>query len=140
MVDVTAGFGINQRHTGLAIEMTGKIGELVGEDFEERGGDLHPAYVLCAEKEPGKNVTTTADAADSDVDRRLHQVGGVDNVVLQVGELGDIAIVPGDDRGRIRVDVEAVLVYLDRRLAGETPPQRGVLAEGSHPYREVGLP
>ena len=95
MVDVAAGFGIDQRHAGLAIEMAGEIGELVGEDFEDRGVDLNSAYVLGAEKERGKNVTTAAHANDGDVVWRLHQVGGIDDVVLQVGELADIAVVAG---------------------------------------------
>src|SRR5580692_2090910 len=124
MVDVAAGFGIDQRHAGLAIEMTGEIGELVGEDFEDRRVDLDPAYMFGAEKQPGKNVATTADADDRDVGGRLHQIGGIDDVVLQVGELADIAIVPGDDRGRVRVDVETVLIYLDRRRMSEAPADR----------------
>ena len=98
MVDVAAGFGIDQRHAGLAIEMAGEIGELVGEDFEDRGVDLNSADVLGAEKQSGKNVATAADANDGDVGRRLHQIGGIDDVVLQVGQLAEIAIVPGDDR------------------------------------------
>src|ERR1700727_2463281 len=105
MVDVTAGFGINQRYTGLVIEMAGEIGEFVGEDFEDRGVDLDPAYVFGAEKQSGKNVATAADANHGDVGGRVHQVGGIDDVVLQVRELADIAIVSRDDRGRIRIDV-----------------------------------
>src|SRR5712691_12448688 len=121
MIDVAAGFGIDQRYAGLAIEMAREIGELVSEDFEDRGVDLNSVYVLGAEKEPGKNVTTTAHANDSDVGRRLHQVGSIDDVVLQIGELADIAIVSGDDRGRIRVDIEVVLVYFRLRLKGHAP-------------------
>src|ERR1022692_3538159 len=127
MVDVAAGFGIEQRHAGLAIEMTGEIGELVGEDFEKRGVDLDPAYAFGAEKQSGKNVATATDAHNSDVGGRLHQVGGVNDVVLQVGELANIAIIPGDDRGRIRVDIEAVLVYFHRRCVGEAPTDRSGL-------------
>src|SRR6185312_16856186 len=134
MVDVATGFGIDQRHAGLAIEMAGEIGELVGEDFEDRGVDLNPAYMFGAEKQSGKNVTTTADADHGDIGGRLHQVGGVDDVVLQVGELADIAIVPGDDRGRIRVDVEAILVYLHRLRVRVAPTQRGALAKRRHPH------
>src|SRR5450759_1026077 len=124
MVDVAAGFGIDQRNAGLAIEMAREIGELVSEDFEDRGVDLNSAYLLGAEKEAGKNVTTAAHANDSDVGRRLHQVGGIDDVVLQIGELADIAIVPGDDRGRIRVDIEVVLVNFRLRRVGEAPAGR----------------
>ena len=43
MIDVAAGFGIDQRHAGLTIEMAGEIGELVGEHFEDRGVDLDSA-------------------------------------------------------------------------------------------------
>src|SRR3978361_913456 len=106
MVDVAAGFGIDQRHAGLPIEMTGEVGELVGEDFEDRGVDLNPVNVLGAEKQSGKNIAATTDANHRDVGGRLHQVGGVDDVVLQIGQLADIAIIPGDDRGGIRIDVE----------------------------------
>src|ERR1700678_376741 len=127
MVDVAAGFGIDQRHAGLAIEMTGEIGELVGEDFEDRGVDLDPAYMFGAENQPGKNVATTADADNRDVGGRLHQIGGIDDVVLQVGELADIAVVAGDDRGRVRVDVETVLVYFHRRRMGKAPADGGAL-------------
>src|SRR5665647_1620091 len=99
MVDVAAGFGIDQRHAGRAIEMAGEIGELVGENFEDRGIDLDSADVPGAEKQPGKHVAAAADADDGDVGRRLYQVGGIDDVVLQVGELAWIATVPGDDGG-----------------------------------------
>ena len=57
MVDIAAGFGIDQRYAGRAIEMAGEIGELVGEDFEDRGVDLNPVDALGAEKQPGKDVT-----------------------------------------------------------------------------------
>ena len=85
MVDVAAGLGIDHGHAGLAVEMAGEIGELVGEDFEDRGIDLDSADALGAEIERRKNVTTAAHANDSDVGRRLHQVGSIDDVVLQVG-------------------------------------------------------
>src|ERR1700704_5392006 len=124
MVDVAAGFGIHQRHAGLAIEMAREIGELVSEDFEDRGVDLNSANVLGTEKKAGKNVTTAAHANDGDIGRWLHQGGGVDDVVLQVGELADIAIVPSDDRARIRVDVEVILVYFHLRRVGEAPAER----------------
>src|SRR4030081_972231 len=97
MIDVAAGFGIDQRDAGMAIEMAGEIGKLVGQDFEDRGIDLNSVDAPGAEVEPGKNVTATADADNGDVGRRLHQIGGVDDIVLQVGELADIAIVPGND-------------------------------------------
>ena len=62
--------------------------------------------MLGAEKQPGKNVAPAAHADDGDVGRRLHQIGGIDDVILQVGELADVAIVPGDDRGGVRIDIE----------------------------------
>ena len=45
---------------------------------------------------------------DSDVGRRLHVIGCIDDVILQVGELSDVAIIPGDDRACIGIDVEVV--------------------------------
>src|ERR1019366_4063491 len=105
------------------------IGELVSEDFEDRGVDLNSADVLGAEKQPGKNVTTAAHAHDGDVGRRLHQVGGIDDVVLQVGQLADIAIGPGDDRARIRVDVEVVLFYFHLRRVSKAPAERNGLSK-----------
>src|SRR3954451_18787566 len=110
MIDVAAGFGIDQRDARVAIEMAGEIGELVGEDFEDRGIDLNSVDAPGAEVEPGKNVAATTDADNGDVGRRLYQVGGVDDVVLQVGELADIAIVAGNDGRRICVDIEALLL------------------------------
>ena len=124
MVDVAAGLGIDQRHAGLAIEMAGEIGELVGENLEDRRIDLNSADVPGAEKQPGKHVAAAAHADDGDVGRRLHQVGGIDDVVLQVGQLAEIAVVAGDHGGRIGVDVEAVLLDLHLGLVGEAPAGR----------------
>src|SRR5438552_16049965 len=98
MVDVAASFGIDQRHARLAIEMPGEIGVLVSEDLEDRGVDLNSTDVSGAEIEPGENVTTASYTHDGHVGERLHQVGGIDDVVLHVGKLAEIAIVPGDDR------------------------------------------
>ena len=140
MVDVAAGFGIDQRHAGRTIEMAGEIGELVGENFEDRGIDLNSADVPGAEKQPGKNVTAAADSDDRDVGRRLHQIGGIDDVVLQVGELADIAVVAGDDGGRIRIDIEAVLFYFRLRRVGKAPTDRSGLAKRRHPHARVGIP
>src|SRR5258708_14870436 len=140
MVDVAAGFGIDQRHAGLAIEMAGEIGELVSEDFEDRGVDLNPADAPGAEKQPGKNVTAAAHADDRDVRRRLHQVGRIDDVVLQIGELADIAIVTGDDRGGIRVNIEVVLVYFRLLRVGEAPAERIGLSKGRYSDTRVGIP
>ena len=67
--------------------MAGEIGELVGEHLEDRRIDLDAVDFLRAEKKPGENVTAAADADDGDVGGRLHQIGGIDDVVLQVGEL-----------------------------------------------------
>src|SRR5580693_8314250 len=120
--------------------MTGEIRKFVREDLEDRGIDFNSADALGSEIQRGKNVTTAADADDSDVARRLHQVGGIDDVVLQVGELADIAIVPGDDRGRVRVDVETVLVYFHRRRMGKAPADRGALAKRRHPDAGIGVP
>src|SRR5437868_874209 len=124
MIDVAAGFGIDQRDAGVAIEMAGEIGKFVGQDFEDRGIDLNPVDALGAEIEPGKNVTAAADADNGDIGRRLYQIGGVDDVVLQVGELADIAIVPGNDGRRIGVDIEALLPDLYLRRVGEAPADR----------------
>src|SRR5260370_1004137 len=140
MVDIAAGFGIDQRHAGLAVEMTGVIGEPVGEGFEDRGIDLDPVDVLGAEKQRGKDVATTADAYDSDVSRRLHQIGGIDDVVLEVGELAKIAIVPGNDGCRIRVDIEVVLVYFCLRRAGKSPTERSAFPKRRDPHARVGIP
>src|SRR5216683_7611328 len=100
--------------------MAGEIGELVIEGFEDRGVDLESAYVIGAEKEPGKNVTTAAHPNDSDVGWRLDQVGGIDDVILEVGQLAEITVVPGDDGTRICVDIEQILVDFRLRRAGET--------------------
>src|SRR3984893_5254401 len=120
--------------------MTGEVREFVGEHLEDRGIDFDSADMAGSEIQRGKNVTTAADADDSDVARRLHQVGGVDDVVLQVGELADIAVVPGDDRGGVCVDIEVVLVYLDPGGVGEAPTERGALAKGRDPHARVGIP
>src|SRR3981081_4478032 len=140
MVDVAAGFGIDQRHAGLTIEMAGIFGELVSEDLEDRGVDFNSADVLGAEKKAGKNVATAAHADDRDVGRRLHQVRGIDDVVLQIGELADIAVLLGDDRTCVRVDVEVVLVYLCLRLMDETPAERNGLSKGLYPHARIGIP
>jgi len=68
MVDVAAGFGIDQRHAGLAIEMAGEIAELVREDLEDRGIELDAADALGAEIQRGKNVAAAAHADHGDVD------------------------------------------------------------------------
>src|ERR1700733_2191290 len=120
--------------------MAREISELVGENVEDRGIDLDAVDTLRAEKQPGENVTTAAHADDSDVGRRLHQIGGIDDVVLQVGELADVAIVPGDDGGRIGVDIEAVLLYFRLRHAGETPAKRSGLSKRPHPDARIGIP
>src|SRR4051812_49490740 len=104
--------------------MSGEIGELVGENFEDRGVDLDSADVLGAEVEAGENVTSAAHTHDGDVGERLHQVGGIDDVIPQVGQLAEIAIAPGDDCARIRVDVEVVLVYPHLLRVGEAPAER----------------
>src|SRR5882724_7213426 len=139
MVDVASGFGIDQRHAGLAIKMTREIGELIREDFEDCRVDLNSADSLGAEIEARKNVTTAAHAHDSDVRRRLHQVCGIDHVVLEVGELADVTVIFGDRRSRIGVDIEVMLLYFGIWFAGETPPERGV-PEGSHPDARIGIP
>src|ERR1700683_445112 len=120
--------------------MAREISERGGENVEERGIDLDAVDMLRAEKQPGENVTTAAHADDGDVGRRLHQVGGIDDVVLQVGELADVAVVPGDDGGGIRVDVEAVLFYFRLRRTGETPAKRSGLSKRPHPDARVGIP
>src|ERR1035438_10406239 len=120
--------------------MAGEIGELVGENFEDRGIDLNSADVLGAEKQPGKNVTTAAHSDDRDVGRRLHQVGGIDDVVLQVGELAYIAMVAGDDRGRLCINIEAVLFYFRLRRVGRSPTNRSGLAKRRHPDARVSIP
>src|ERR1700716_1380539 len=140
MIDVTARFGIDQRHAGLAIEMAREVGELVSEDFEDRRVDLNSAYVLGTEKQPGKNVTTAPHAYDRDVGRRLHQIGGIDDVVLQVRQFADITIETGDDGGRIRVDIEMVLVYFGFRRVGDAPAERSDLSKRRHPDTRVGIP
>jgi hypothetical protein len=84
VVDVVSRFGIDQRHAGLAIEMAGEIGELFGEHFEDRRVDLNCANPAGAEEQTGKDVTTAADANDSDVSHRLHEVGCIDDIIFQV--------------------------------------------------------
>ena len=64
--------------------MAGEIGELVGEHFEDRRLISMPLMRLGAEQQPGQNVAAAADADDGDVGRRLHQIGGVDDVVLEI--------------------------------------------------------
>jgi len=140
MVDVAAGFGIDQRDAGVAIEMAREIGKLVGEDLEDRGIDLNSVDAPGAEVEPGKNVAAAADADNGHIGRRLHQIGGVDDIVLQVGELADIAIVPGDDGRRIGVDIEALLLDFHLRRVDEAPTDRSALAVPGHPDARVGVP
>ena len=84
MVDVAAGFGVDQGHAGRAIEMAREIGEFVGEYVEDRRVDLDAVDPFGAEQQRGKNIAAAADADHGDIGRRLHQIGGVDDVVLQV--------------------------------------------------------
>ena len=90
-----------------------------------------PRMCLAPKYSAGKNVAAAAHANDRDVAGRLHQIGGVDDVVLQVGELGDIAIIPGDHRAGARVDVEKVLVDFHLRRVGEAPAERNGVAAPS---------
>ena len=83
MVDVAARLGIDQRHAWLPIQMAREIGKLVGKDFKDRGVDLYSDYVPCTEKDGRKNVATATHANDGDVDRCLHEIGGIDDVVFQ---------------------------------------------------------
>src|SRR5271169_6063763 len=100
MVDVAASFRIDERYAGHSIEMAGEIAELVSEDFEDRGVDLDSEDVLSPEKESRKNVPTAAHAYDRDICGGLHQIRRVDDVVFQIRQLADIAILPGDHRTR----------------------------------------
>src|SRR5882762_7476612 len=140
MIDVAAGFGIDQRNAGLAIEMAGEIGEFVGQDFEDRGVDLNAVDAPGAEIQPGKNIPTAAYANDGDVSWRLHQVGGIDHVVLQVRQLADIAVVPGNDRACISVDIEEVLIDCHLRRVGEAPTERSGLSKRGYPDTRVSIP
>src|SRR5882757_5870338 len=101
--------------------MAREVGELVREDFEDRGVDFNSVYALGTEIKRGKNITTAPHADDGDFGRRLHQIGGIDDVVLQVRQFADITIVTRDDRRRIRVDIEIFLIYLDLRRVGNAP-------------------
>src|SRR5260221_10595916 len=101
--------------------MAREVGELVRENFEDRGVDFNSVYALGTEIKRGKNITTASHADDGDFGRRLHQIGGIDDVVLQVGQFADITVVTGDDRGRIRVDIEILLIYFGPRRSGNAP-------------------
>src|SRR3982074_1867919 len=103
--------------------MTGEVGEFVSEDFEDRGVDFNSVYALGAEIKRGKDITTAPHADDGDFGRGLHQIGGIDDVVLQVRQFADITIVTGDDRGRIGVDIEIFLIYLGLRRMGNAPAE-----------------
>src|SRR5207302_11122024 len=98
VVDIASRFCIDQGYAGLAIKIAGEIGEFFGEHFEDRRVDLNSANPAGAEKQTRQDVTTSAHANDSDVGRRLHEVGCIDDIIFQVGELSDVAIIPGDDR------------------------------------------
>src|SRR5690348_9813064 len=124
MVDVAAGFGIDHGYAGAAIEMAGEVGELVGQDLEDRRIDLDAANPPGAEKQAGENVTAATDADDGDVGRRLHQIGAVDHVVPEVGELAEVAVEFGDNRPRIRIDVEEALFDSGFRRVRKTPAER----------------
>ena len=67
--------------------MTREVGELVGEDFEDRGVDFNSAYALGTEIKRGKNITTTSHADDGYFGWRLHQICGIDDVVLRYDSL-----------------------------------------------------
>ena len=140
MVDVASRFGIDQGYAGLAIEMAGEIGEFFGEHFEDRRVDLNSANPAGAEEQTGKDVTTAAHANDSDVGRRLHEVGCIDDIIFQVGELSDVAIIPGDDRACIGIDVEVVLVDPSLRSPDQTPAKRDLPGQFPHPYPRIGIP
>src|SRR6185437_3389853 len=104
-------------------EMAGEIGKLVGQHFRYRGVDLDAADAAGAEHQRGQNVTAAADADHGDVGRLLHQIGRVDDVVLQISELAEIAVEPGDRRSRIGIDVEIMLVDRTNRFVGEAPAE-----------------
>ena len=99
-----------------------------------------PWMCLGAEQQGGKDVAAAAHADDGDLGRRLHQIGGIDDVVLEVAELAHVAVVPGDDGGRIRVDIEAVLFDPGLWRARVTPAKRRGLAKRRHPDPRVGIP
>src|SRR5712671_7546432 len=120
--------------------MAGEVGEFVSEDFEDRGIDFNSVYALGTEIKRGKNITTAPHADDGDFGRRLHQIGGIDDVVLQVRQFADITIETGDDGGRIRVDIEMVLVYFGLRRVGDAPAERSDLSKRRHPDTRVGIP
>ena len=140
MVDVAAGLGIDQGYAGLLVEMAGEIGELVGEHFEDRRIDLDAADLLGAEQQRGQNVPAAADADDGNVGRRLHQIGAVDDVVLQIAELAEVAIEAGDDGRGIGVDVEIVLIDLGRRRARKAPAERHGFAHRGDADARIGVP
>jgi len=120
--------------------MAGEVGELVGEDFEDRGVDFNSVYALGTEIKRRKNITTGPHADDGDFGRRLHQIGGIDDVVLQVLQFADITIVTGDDRGRIRVDIEILLIYFGLRRMGNAPAECRCLSERRHAHARVSVP
>src|SRR4051812_43021624 len=124
MVDVAAGFGIDHGYAGMAIEMAGEVGEFVGEDLEDRRIDLNAADALGAEKQAGENVTAATNADDGNVGRRLHQIGAVDHVIPEVGELAEITVELGDNRPRIRIDVEEALFNSGLWRVRKTPAER----------------
>ena len=120
--------------------MAREVGELVSEDFEDRGVDFNSVDAFGTEIKRGKNITTAPHADDGDFGRRLHQIGGIDDVVLQVRQLADITIVTGDDRGRIRVDIEMLLIYFGRRRMGDAPAERRCLSKRRHSHARVSIP
>src|SRR5437762_2714076 len=107
--------------------MAGEIGEFFGEHLKDRRIDLNAAYLLGAENQARKDVAAATDANDRDVGGGLYEVGGIDDVIFQVAEFADVAIVPGDDRPCIGIDVDVILIDPDLRRAGVSPAERSFL-------------
>src|SRR5438105_6829279 len=115
--------------------MAGEIGEFFGEHLKDRRIDLNATYLLGAENQTGQDVAAAANANDGDVGGRLYEVGGVDDIIFQIAEFADVAIVvPGDDRTCIGIDIDVMLVNPDLGRAGKSPADRVFPDPLPHPY------
>jgi hypothetical protein len=114
--------------------VSGKIGELFGKHLEDRRVDLDAPDSAGAEVQPRKNIAAASHAYNCNVGRRLNQIGGIDDVVLQVGMLADIAVKPRDDGGGVRIDIHVVLVNPGVGLVGQSPAERGFIGQFAHSH------
>ena len=112
--------------------MAGEVAEFPGQDIEDGRVDLDAGDALRPEIKGGQDIPAAADADDGHIRGRLHEIGRVDDVLAEIGELAEVAVHPGDDGRRIGVDVEIVLVHRGLRRMRHAPAERRAHPERLH--------